>query len=515
MSDTHQQLLQTSPVGPGQDPQPQAQGATAGLLRLLSGLPQAEQGALRSGDGVLPGQERRAQSAGRTAKGQKPAGQSKKGGEAAEADDLFSPPRKPSFPFQWAWESFTAESRSLPQGPLASHHPGLPLPPAVPQHKPRAKSTAHLPETSGFCGNKDLLSQERRQPLRAWGRDSGQAGRAEGRGPECPREGALRVPRERPGSGPGSRQAPELEAERGLSPRDQHQLPRQGSALEGGRFAEVTEEAEDGEHRDPHRRRARSQIKGWHSGEEAWAEGGPQCPGSDSSSNSPQGQQWRKARAKELEGPRGLEQLQRQFQKHLSCGHEKPPWKALWTPVQASDPSGKAPASADAETSRCADLPNRTFCKRREATRCLLQAWERQEQEQQLQAELRRARVQRVQKQVARCLAAYEPRGGHGPRATQRKVEELRRQERQRAAEYQEELRGIQHRVQARPYLFQQAMQTNARLTVTRHFSQVLSALGLNEEQLLAGTGKGTTEGTSRKPRTAWCRDEITKSDSQ
>lgn len=34
-----------------------------------------------------------------------------------------------------------------------------------------------------------------------------------------------------------------------------------------------------------------------------------------------------------------------------------------------------------------------------------------------------------------------------------------RRQERQRFAEYQAELQGIQHRVQARPFLFQQAMQ--------------------------------------------------------
>lgn len=34
-----------------------------------------------------------------------------------------------------------------------------------------------------------------------------------------------------------------------------------------------------------------------------------------------------------------------------------------------------------------------------------------------------------------------------------------RRQERQRLAEYQAELQGIQHRVQARPFLFQQAMQ--------------------------------------------------------
>lgn len=43
--------------------------------------------------------------------------------------------------------------------------------------------------------------------------------------------------------------------------------------------------------------------------------------------------------------------------------------------------------------------------------------------------------------------------------------------------------------------------QTNARLMATRRFSQVLSALGLDEEQLLAEARKGDAKGTSRKPR--------------
>lgn len=43
-----------------------------------------------------------------------------------------------------------------------------------------------------------------------------------------------------------------------------------------------------------------------------------------------------------------------------------------------------------------------------------------------------------------------------------------RRKERQRFAEYQAELQGIQHRVQARPFLFQQAMQVRANTCVGR-----------------------------------------------
>ncbi|XP_054553437.1 testis-specific protein 10-interacting protein isoform X2 [Talpa occidentalis] len=533
MLNTHQQLIKTTSRRPRQDTQLQAPGTTTGLLELLSSIPQAEQGGVRRGGGVLPGQQQRAQSAGQIAKkDRKPRGQNKKDCDSAEAEDLSSASsRRPSFPFQWAWESFTAESQSPLQSSLASHHQGLPLPPAAPQRKPWGKSTAHLPDTSGLCWKTDLPSQERRQQLRAWGYDSALGGRAEGHGLEPHHEADLQLSRKRPGSGPTSEQAHELEAERGLSPGDQRQLSRLGFTLEGDRAAEVTEEAEIVEHKA---RRTHPQRKGWNSGEEAWGEGEPQCPGRDSSSNNPQGQQRQKARAQELEGPWGLEQLQRQFQQDLHCGHEKRTWKALWAAVQSPSRSGKAPAVGDAETCWSANLPNRTFYKRQEATSCsstnqvavniycvsthgssgykdkmtwpnpssssLLQEWERQEQEEQLQAELRRARVQRVQQQVARCLAAYEPSGGRGPRATQRKVEELRRQERQRLTEYQEELRGIQHRVQARPYLFQQAMQTNARLTVTRRFSQVLSALGLEEEQLLAEAEKGNTEGTSRKP---------------
>ncbi|XP_070215477.1 testis-specific protein 10-interacting protein [Bos mutus] len=180
---------------------------------------------------------------------------------------------------------------------------------------------------------------------------------------------------------------------------------------------------------------------------------------------------------------------------------EKQPWKSLRAAVQASNWSRKAHPLGDDETFLFANFPNRTFHKRQEATRNLLRAWELQQREEQQQAEVRRAREQRVQHQVARCLAAYAPRGSRGPGAAQRKLEELRRQERQRFVEYQAELQGIQHRVQARPYLFQQAMQANARLNVTRRFSQVLSALGLDEEQLLAKAGKRDMEGAPRRHR--------------
>ncbi|XP_003419464.3 testis-specific protein 10-interacting protein isoform X1 [Loxodonta africana] len=515
MLNTQEQLVKTTAGRPGQDTGPQAPGKAIGLLELLSGAPSAEQGSLGSGESVLlQGQRRRSRSAGQTAKKDRaPLSRKKKGHGFAEAEDLFPPPpRKPSFPFQWAWENFTLDGRVLlqPSFPLASGHQdqrarGLPLPPAVSQSqlqpKTRRKSTTNLPGPQGFCWKTEAQNVERRRLPEAWG------GKGEHQGPEQSSECGPWLPGERWGTKSEEAAGPESpgteEAKQGLSPGELPKLPRREPVWE----QEDAGEAKEGEHRALHRRRGQSRSKGRNSGEENLHKGEPQgrSQGSSSSASDLRGAQRRKPRAEELEGPWDLEKLQRQLQQDLEeqglCGPQKQPWKVLRAAVQASGRSGKTHTLGDVETSLSSNFPNRTFHKRQEATRSLLQSWERQQQEEQQRAELRRAREQRVQQQVARCLAAYAPRGSRGPTATQRKLEELRCQERQRFAEYQAELRGIQHRVQARPYLFQQAMQANARLTVTRRFSQVLSALGLDEEQLLAEVGKEDTEGTSRKSR--------------
>uniref|UniRef100_A0A8C6DCQ8 Testis specific 10 interacting protein n=1 Tax=Moschus moschiferus TaxID=68415 RepID=A0A8C6DCQ8_MOSMO len=507
MLNAHQQLVRTSSGRPGRDTRQQAPGTATGLLKLLSSTPHAEQRSLGSGDGVIHAQKQRSRSAGQTPKkDRRLRGWNKKGQSSAEAEDLIpSPPRKPSFPFQWAWESFTTDGRALHQPSCVSAlgHQDLPLPPVVHHHKSRHKSTATLPEAHSFCWKTERPNLERRQQLRARSCTSIPPGRGE---PGVGATGGLQSPRKSSGSGSEPEESePEgplaEEAKRGLIPGELPQLPRRGLILEEEQFSEATEEAEDGEHRAPRRRRTSSRRKGRNSGEEAWDESEVRCLGGVSSSTNLQGPQRRKPQAKELEGPWDLEKLKRQLQQELDCGPEKQPWKSLRAAVQASNWSRKAHALGDDEAFLFANFPNRTFHKRQEATRNLLRAWERQQREERQQAEVRRAREQRVQHQVARCLAAYAPRGSRGPGAAQRKLEELRRQERQRFVQYQAELQGIQHRVQARPYLFQQAMQANARLNVTRRFSQVLSALGLDEEQLLAQAGKGDMEGTPRRHR--------------
>ncbi|XP_045711235.1 testis-specific protein 10-interacting protein [Phyllostomus hastatus] len=511
MLNAHQQLARTRSRRPGQEPRLQAPGTAPGLLKLLSGIPQAEQRRPGSGDSAIQDQQPRSQSVGRAAKKDRTSrARNKKGHASAEAEDLFFPcPRKPSFPFQWAWERVARNSRATlqPGSPSApgQHAPLLAL--VSPKHKSSCKSTANLLEAHGSRRKTKTQNVETSRQLRAWSCVSIPSNREDGRELALPRghERGLQPPGKRSGSESESEEAAELEApsaeeaERGLSPRDLPQLPRKGPIPREKWFAEAAEEGEEEEHRAPPRRRAGALRKGWNSCEEASEEGELQWQGSSAGSGNSRGPRRRKARAPKLEGTRDLEELRQQLQQDLDCGAgpTKHLSKALRAAVQTSNRSEWAHASGDDETLLFVNFPNRTFHKRQAATRSLLQAWERRQREEQQQAELRRAREQQVQQQVARCLAAYAPRGGRGPGAARQKLEELRRQERERFVEYQAELQGIQHRVQARPYLFQQAMQANARLTVTRRFSQVLSALGLDEKQLLAETSKGT----SRKPR--------------
>ncbi|XP_016776761.1 testis-specific protein 10-interacting protein isoform X3 [Pan troglodytes] len=435
MLNTYQQLVRTPSARPGQDVRLQAPGTRTGLLKLLSTISQDKQGCLGSGDGV-PNQDlqRRSQSSRQTAKkDRKPRGQSKKGQGSEESEDLFPLlPRKPSFPFQWAWESIATDVRAVlqPSSPTPGHQ-ALPMPSSFSQRQSRRKSTANLPEAHGCCRKTEAQNLKARQQLGAWGGVSIPTGKGE-LGPEPP--SGLQLPGRRPGSGSASDKQVQLqglgaeEAERDLSSGVLPQRPRRGSISEEEQFSEATEEAEEGEHRTPCRRRAGCQRKGQISGEEASDEGEVQgqSQGSSPSFNNLRRPQWRKTRAKELQGPWDLEKLHRQLQRDLDCGPQKLPWKALRAAFQASKRNGKAYASGYDETFVSANLPNRTFHKRQEATRSLLQAWERQRQEERQQAELRRARTQHVQRQVARCLAAYAPRGSRGPGAAQRKLEELR-----------------------------------------------------------------------------------------
>ncbi|XP_077901685.1 testis-specific protein 10-interacting protein isoform X2 [Ictidomys tridecemlineatus] len=454
MLNTHQPLVRANSERPAQDLGPQTPETATGLLQLLSGFSPAEQGNLGNDDDVpRQGRPQRSQSAGQRAKKDcGTQGRNKKGQVSAEAEDLFPASlRKPSFPFQWAWENFIMDGQALLQtsSPEAPGHQVLPSPLAILQNKSRRKSMPNFPESLDFCQKMEMENLERRQQLGAWGGILLPPSKGENQGLELSSKCGLWLPGKRSGSETESEEAAEREGlgveevERGLSPGELLQIPRRGLILEEERFSEATEEAEQWDHSAPHRRKGSSRKKGQNSGKEALEEGElqGQSQGSSSSFNSFRGSQRGMSKAKEVEGPWDLEKLHGQLQQELNCGPQKQSWKAFRA---ASIRSEKAHDLGEKEKFLFASFPNRTFHKRHEATR---------------------------------------------------------RQERQRFAEYQAELQGIQHRVQARPFLFQQAMQTNARLTVARRFSQVLSALGVNEEELVAETHKRDTVGTSRKPR--------------
>ncbi|XP_060116118.1 testis-specific protein 10-interacting protein [Heteronotia binoei] len=128
-------------------------------------------------------------------------------------------------------------------------------------------------------------------------------------------------------------------------------------------------------------------------------------------------------------------------------------------------------------------MHTKTSDKRQEANRLLLLEWERREQQEKWRAEMRRLKEQQVQREVARCLAGYRsPR--YSDISVQKRRKELRRQEKQRMEEYFLQLQEMQDRVESRPYLFERVMQDNARQAVQRRFSQVLSALSIDEEML-------------------------------
>ncbi|XP_048217396.1 testis-specific protein 10-interacting protein [Perognathus longimembris pacificus] len=497
MQNSHQQLARATSGRPRQDLLSQAPEKTKELIKFLSSLsPQDRRG---SGDVMLSyNGMKRSQSTGQTAKkDRRPRGRNKKGQGSSKG--LFpSPARKPSFPFQWAWESYIADGLALLQqssSEATSHQCRWPLSSGVSKLRSRHKSTINLPEALDFCQKMEAQAPERRRRQATWGEGPRPPDKAENKA-----DSRSESEEDEEASEPESSGAEE--AEEVPSPKERPQLHRRDAILDEEQFSDTSEEAEVEAPNTSHKKKGSSKRKEQNAGE-ALEEGDLQGQSHQRSTNSsslrglPKG----KLRPKDLERSWDLEKLHKQLQQELDNGSQKPTWKALQAALRASNRNAKAHSLGDDETLLSANLPNRTFHKRQEATRSLLQAWERQQQEERQQAEVRRAREQRVQHQVARCLAAYAPQRSRGAGAAQHKLEELRRQERQRFAEYQAELQSMRHRVQARPFLFQQAMQANARLTVTRRFSQVLSALGVDEEQLLAEAEKGHKEGTSRKSR--------------
>ncbi|XP_074087133.1 testis-specific protein 10-interacting protein [Macrotis lagotis] len=464
---THQQsILAASAVKPNQDARIRVssasseKGMAAGLLGILSGVPLAQQGAYGSGDGVLIQGRPRARSAGNVRR-KDTANKGKKGNESSEAEDLVPPPpRKTSFPFQWAWESFLVDGRSLPlASPISSHQTVMPKraqtaapPPTRTARKSRWKAVPPSPQPANFpfYWKTETQCQDIKKQLKSWAQsetvsqDCQDDQEQEGQEDQDDRE----------------EEGPEGRKDFSLWPS----------------FLSVEKRNRDEE---------RSQLRRWKALHLT-------------------GFTFLRGLQRKLVKSEDMEMLQKHLQEEakelgISSSH--------WPPQDITHLRGeKFQAWEDVKTFLPSSGTTKSFQKRREATRTLMMDWERHKREEQTRAEQRRAQEQRVQKQVARCLAAYGPSRLQGSGTGHRKLDELRRQEKQRLAEYQAELQGIHQRVQSRPFLFQQVMQANARLSANRRFSQVLSAQGLDEEQVLAEALKDEIEEIPSKHRSSKTR---------
>lgn len=224
---------------------------------------------------------------------------------------LFSvfPPRKPSFPFQWAWESFITRT-STPAQPGASLDPSAPGFPQL-----RHRSAASLPEALGFCRKLEAQNLEKRQQPGGWG--ASPLSKGESPGLQVPHESTLWPPRK--SARPELEWAEAEEPERDLSPSELPQLPLRALTLEEELFSDMPGEDEEGEHQASQTgRRPGPQNKGQNCGEEASSEGHGCGHGSGSSGLG--GSQRRKVKVKELQGPWDLEMPRRRLQQSLDCG---------------------------------------------------------------------------------------------------------------------------------------------------------------------------------------------------
>ncbi|XP_038620395.1 testis-specific protein 10-interacting protein-like isoform X1 [Tachyglossus aculeatus] len=476
-------------------------GASMGFLGILAGPSLGLQGPSEPGDG----RQRRGSPAREASSLGKIDGRARKG--PPPRDPVPPPPRRLSFPFQRAWESFIAEGHAAlqPGSKPARWAPrrGRRTPESERTARPRPRPPGPGPGLpSSGPSTEGRRKNQRRQP-NAWAcfrrgpprtRQAGHDGGMEA-GPKSGRGSGLRGRSLQEEEEAGAEAGDEVEAERRRvrGPSGPPRMLWKAQSLEEEE-EEEEEEGEEGEAEEvevriwkgkeplrracPRRRDVTEEERQEEEEREEEEEDGTRREaGPAARRGHPSGRMWLKQGSSQ-------KQLREEFEE---LGLHEAPLAPVGRPSRDPVPprSHGERACGDGEPCPASNSPTRTSQKRQEATRILLQAWERRELEERLRKEQHQARAQRVQRQVARCLASYTPTGAAGSGwGAQRKTEELRHQEKQRAAEYRAELRGMRHRVQARPFLFEQAMQANARLSVARRFSRVLAALGVDEDQL-------------------------------
>ncbi|XP_061130263.1 protein FAM161B [Syngnathus typhle] len=140
--------------------------------------------------------------------------------------------------------------------------------------------------------------------------------------------------------------------------------------------------------------------------------------------------------------------------------------------------------------------------KRHQAVRQALERRRRAEQEEARWTERQKEREKTLQKLVQKRASAIDPHLAlthtHG-----NKLQEFRKQDRQRRREYQQEIKEMEERVKSRPLLLEQVAQKNAKQAAQKRFADTLHRVHLSEEFLnrkVAAVAARTGADATREP---------------
>ncbi|XP_077574668.1 protein FAM161A [Stigmatopora nigra] len=119
--------------------------------------------------------------------------------------------------------------------------------------------------------------------------------------------------------------------------------------------------------------------------------------------------------------------------------------------------------------------------KRHQAVRQALERRRRAEQEEARWTERQKEREMKLQKLVQKRASANDPHLALS-QTHNNKLQEFKKQDRQRRKEYQQEIREIEQRVKGRPLLLEQVAQKNAQQAAHKRFADTLQKVDLSED---------------------------------
>ncbi|KAM4867124.1 protein FAM161A isoform 2-T2 [Thomomys bottae] len=118
---------------------------------------------------------------------------------------------------------------------------------------------------------------------------------------------------------------------------------------------------------------------------------------------------------------------------------------------------------------------------REQATRRSLEEKKMLEEERNRILTKQKQRMKELQKLLTTRVKAYDSHQSLA-QMSKSKVKNLRKSEKERMKEYQQELEEREEKLKQRPLLFERVAQKNARMAAEKHYSNTLKALGLSDE---------------------------------